>query len=76
MALEDIPYVIEHQLDLVYVELNHLRYHKKKAIEKLRLLRTQEKCDHDFQLVELNRNTSGYDLYTCTKCKYDDYRRP
>ena len=76
MALEDIPYVIEHQLDLVHVELNHLRYHKKKAIERLRLLRMQEKCDHDFQPVERIGNTSGYALYTCTKCKYDDYRRP
>lgn len=75
MALDDIPHVIEHKLDLVYMELNHLRHHKKKAIEKLRLLRMQEKCDHDFQPVELVGNTSGYDLYTCTKCKYDDYRR-
>ena len=75
MALEDIPYVIEHQLDLAHVELDHLRYHKKKAIERLRLLRTQEKCDHDFQPVERIGNTSGCALYTCTKCKYDDYRR-
>ena len=71
---DDTKSVIDLKIDQLHNELAHISYRKREALAKLKTLRGQRDCNHDFVLVRPKSFMHSYDLYVCTKCKFHDYR--
>ena len=72
--MSDTKSVIDLKIDQLHNELAHISYRKREALAKLKTLRGQRDCNHDFVLVRPKSFMHSYDLYVCTKCKFHDYR--